>query len=109
MSRLRHRKARRRARLLVQILDETQESLPIKIMKYYLLFSGIVVTIGLLFLEYKEKAKMKSYPIWNNIKACIYKSDKSYGVKETGDVESGSELLRAIVIYFLDILQLIEF
>ena len=87
MSRLRHRKARRRARLLVQILDETQESLPIKIMKYYLLFSGIVVTIGLLFLEYKEKAKMKSYPIWNNIKACIYKSDKSYGVKETGDVE----------------------
>jgi|TARA_Y100000015_G_scaffold14811_1_gene14186 hypothetical protein len=49
MSRLRHRKARRRARLLVQILDETQESLPIKIMKYYLLFSGIVVTIGLLF------------------------------------------------------------
>ena len=30
---------------------------------------------------------MKSYPIWNNIKACIYKSDKSYGVKETGDVE----------------------
>ena len=49
MSRLRSRKARRRARLLVQILDETQESLPIKIMKYYLLFSGIVVTIGLLF------------------------------------------------------------
>ena len=30
---------------------------------------------------------MKSYPIWNNIRACIYKSDKSYGVKETGDVE----------------------
>tara|TARA_R100000353_G_scaffold94875_1_gene69505 strand:+ start:243 stop:395 length:153 start_codon:yes stop_codon:yes gene_type:complete len=50
MSRLRSRKARRRARLLVQLLDETQESLPIKIMKYYLLFSGIVVTIGLLFL-----------------------------------------------------------
>jgi len=30
---------------------------------------------------------MKSYPIWNNIRACIYTSDKSYGVKETGDVE----------------------
>ena len=30
---------------------------------------------------------MRSYPIWNNITACIYQSDKSYGVKETGDVE----------------------
>jgi len=49
MSRVRSRKARRRARLLVQILDETQESLPIKIMKYYLLFCGMVVTVGLLF------------------------------------------------------------
>jgi len=26
----------------------------------------------------------RSYPIWNNITACIYKSSKSYGVKNTG-------------------------
>ena len=25
-----------------------------------------------------------SYPIWNEINACIYQSGKSYGVKETG-------------------------
>ena len=25
-----------------------------------------------------------SYPIWNEIEACIYKSGKSYGVKNTG-------------------------
>ena len=30
---------------------------------------------------------MKSYPIWNIITACIYKGSKSYGVKETGEVE----------------------
>ena len=29
---------------------------------------------------------MKSYPIWNNITACIYKSPRSYGVQKTGDV-----------------------
>ena len=29
---------------------------------------------------------MKSYPIWNTITACIYKSSKSYGVKDTGEV-----------------------
>tara|TARA_R100000149_G_C5824188_1_gene102294 strand:- start:202 stop:486 length:285 start_codon:yes stop_codon:yes gene_type:complete len=29
----------------------------------------------------------KSYPIWNRITACIYKSDKSYGVRERGEVE----------------------
>ena len=28
----------------------------------------------------------KSYPIWNQVQACIYKSDKSYGVKEKGVV-----------------------
>jgi hypothetical protein len=27
-----------------------------------------------------------SYPIWNNVTACIYKAAKSYGVRETGDV-----------------------
>tara|TARA_R110000822_G_scaffold288004_2_gene409239 strand:- start:8698 stop:9162 length:465 start_codon:yes stop_codon:yes gene_type:complete len=27
----------------------------------------------------------RSYPIWNKITACIYNSDKSYGVKEVGD------------------------
>ena len=27
-----------------------------------------------------------SYPIWNQITACIYKSGKSYGVRETGEV-----------------------
>ena len=26
-----------------------------------------------------------SYPIWNKIQACIYNSNKSYGVKETGE------------------------
>jgi hypothetical protein len=29
----------------------------------------------------------KSYPIWNRITACIYKSNKSYGVRERGEVE----------------------
>ena len=29
----------------------------------------------------------KSYPIWNNITACIYKANKSYGVRERGEVE----------------------
>ena len=29
---------------------------------------------------------MKSYPIWNTITACIYKSSKSYGVKDRGEV-----------------------
>jgi hypothetical protein len=26
-----------------------------------------------------------SYPIWNKVQACIYNSNKSYGVKETGE------------------------
>jgi len=30
---------------------------------------------------------MKQYPIWNIIPSCIYKGDKSYGVKDRGDVE----------------------
>ncbi len=30
---------------------------------------------------------MRQYPIWNIITACIYNSAKSYGVKETGEVE----------------------
>ena len=30
---------------------------------------------------------MRSYPIWNDITACVYKGAKSYGVKNTGDVE----------------------
>ena len=29
---------------------------------------------------------MKQYPIWNIVTACIYKSGKSYGVKERGEV-----------------------
>ena len=29
---------------------------------------------------------MASYPIWNKVTACIYKGQKSYGVKQTGDV-----------------------
>jgi len=29
---------------------------------------------------------MRSWPIWNQITACVYKSDKSYGVRETGSV-----------------------
>ena len=29
----------------------------------------------------------RSYPIWNNITACIYASNKSYGVRERGEVE----------------------
>jgi hypothetical protein len=28
----------------------------------------------------------KSYPIWNEVEACIYNSSKSYGVKEKGIV-----------------------
>jgi hypothetical protein len=49
MSRLRSRKARRRARLLIQLIDETQESLAVKIMKYIILFCGMIMTVGLLF------------------------------------------------------------
>tara|TARA_R100000654_G_scaffold21885_1_gene44145 strand:- start:279 stop:590 length:312 start_codon:yes stop_codon:yes gene_type:complete len=34
---------------------------------------------------------MRSYPIWNDVTACIYKNGesgaKSYGVKQTGEVE----------------------
>ena len=30
---------------------------------------------------------MRQYPIWNQVTACIYQSNKSYGVKETGEVE----------------------
>ena len=30
---------------------------------------------------------MRQYTIWNQVTACIYQSNKSYGVKETGDVE----------------------
>ena len=30
---------------------------------------------------------MRQYPIWNIITACIYNSSKSYGVKNTGEVE----------------------
>ena len=29
----------------------------------------------------------RQYPIWNKIQACIYKSNKSYGVKERGEVD----------------------
>ena len=29
----------------------------------------------------------RQYPIWNIITACIYKGGKSYGVKNTGEVE----------------------
>ena len=29
----------------------------------------------------------RSYPIWNKVTACIYASNKSYGVRERGEVE----------------------
>jgi len=35
----------------------------------------------------KDKKMTKSYPIWNKITACIYKSGKSYGVKRDGLTE----------------------
>jgi len=28
---------------------------------------------------------MASYPIWNDVSACIYKSSKSYGAKDTSE------------------------
>ena len=28
----------------------------------------------------------RQYPIWNQVTACIYKSNKSYGVQNTGEV-----------------------
>ena len=34
-----------------------------------------------------ETIMSKSYPIWNNVTACIYKASKSYGVRERGEVE----------------------
>ena len=30
---------------------------------------------------------MRQYPIWNQIRACIYKGAKSYGVREEGAVK----------------------
>ena len=30
---------------------------------------------------------MRQYPIWNIIKSCAYKSDKSYGIKADGVVK----------------------
>jgi len=30
---------------------------------------------------------MRSYPVWNIIKSCAYKSDKSYGIKEHGSCD----------------------
>ena len=30
---------------------------------------------------------MRNYPIWNKVTACIYNSIKSWGVKDTGEVE----------------------
>ena len=30
---------------------------------------------------------MASYPIWNNVMACCYKSDKSFGAQRTCEVE----------------------
>jgi hypothetical protein len=29
---------------------------------------------------------MRQYPIWNNVQACVYKSSKSYGIKNEGKV-----------------------
>lgn len=29
----------------------------------------------------------QSYPIWNDVTACIYKSNKSYGVRQEGAVD----------------------
>ena len=31
---------------------------------------------------------MTSYPIWNDINSCIYKSSKSYGIKEHGEAKN---------------------
>lgn len=28
----------------------------------------------------------QSYPVWNEVTACIYKSNKSYGVRKEGEV-----------------------
>lgn len=30
---------------------------------------------------------MKSYPIWNKVQACIYKSNKSFGAKDFSETE----------------------
>ena len=30
---------------------------------------------------------MKSYPIWNEVKSCLYKSDKSWGGKDHSDIK----------------------
>ena len=29
----------------------------------------------------------RSHPIWNKIQACVYKGNKSYGVRRVGEVE----------------------
>jgi hypothetical protein len=34
----------------------------------------------------EEVKPMSSYPIWNEVQACIYKGSKSYGVKKEGIV-----------------------
>lgn len=45
---------------------------------------------------------MHSYPIWNQVQACIYKSDKSYGVKERGEVSIKVGTSRTYSFDFVD-------
>ena len=45
---------------------------------------------------------MRSYPIWNDVTACIYKGAKSYGVKERGEVEVRIGTSGANSHYFLN-------
>ena len=30
---------------------------------------------------------MRQYPIWNDVKSCIYKSDKSFGARDTSETD----------------------
>lgn len=37
------------------------------------------------FFQWAFLFMAKSYPIWVNVTACIYKSSKSYGIRNTGE------------------------
>lgn len=41
----------------------------------------------IIILPTQNLKKMRSYPIWNQVQACIYKSKKSYGAKDFSETE----------------------
>lgn len=46
----------------------------------------------------------RQWPVWNVVTSCVYKSGKSYGVRDTGEVEvrvgTGSKCSEVLVRHF---------